>query len=447
MTRWKVVSACWLGVLMVAGSAPAAEPPTDPLLEALVLEALQANPDLQVAEHALVAARQRPAQVGALPDPRLSIGYTNDGWGPSLGNMPDSNLAVVASQDLPFPGKLRLRSQVAGVETQQTDQQLGRARLSLTAAVRRSYYGLLLAQARLALVREQGEVWHHVEGTARARYAAGQGTQQDVLRTQVELTRNGQLVVERETEIAIRTAEINRLLARPDGTPVIASAGWVDFAEPLDVAHEQERARAISPELAFARLAVERARLEVDLARRDYKPDFVVQGGYMNRGGLEPMWQASVGINLPLRRTRRAAAVAEAEAQQRAAEARVQATELQLVLRTRERVSELEAARRTAALYAGGIVRQGESSVEAARASYETGRLPFITVLEALNSLYADRGTLLDLRELQARLRVDIDEASLERGGAGSSMAPPPPATPTQPAAASGASAMGSMSR
>jgi outer membrane protein TolC len=156
------------------------------------------------------------------------------------------------------------------------------------------------------------------------------------------------------------------------------------------------------------------------------------------------MWQASVGLNLPLRRTRRAAAVAEAEAAARAAEARVQSVELVLTQRTRERVAELDAARRTAALYAGGIVRQGESSVEAAQASYQTGRVPFVTVLEALNSLYADRGRLLDLREAQARLRVDLDEASLERGGA--AMAPGAPAAAAQPAAAD-APAMGSMSR
>ena len=41
----------------------------------------------------------------------------------------------------------------------------------------------------------------------------------------------------------------------------------------------------------------------------------------MNRGGLDPMWQAGVGVNLPVYRERRRAAVAEAEARGRAAAA------------------------------------------------------------------------------------------------------------------------------
>ena len=71
-------------------------------------------------------------------------------------------------------------------------------------------------------------------------------------------------------------------------------------------------------------------RLATDLARRDFKPDFTVQAGYMNRGGLDPMWQAGVGVNLPLFRGRRHAAVAEAEAGRRAAALQVDAVRAQI---------------------------------------------------------------------------------------------------------------------
>ena len=49
----------------------------DAALSALVTEALAANPDLRVAEQLTLAARQRPAQVSARPDPWLALGYTN----------------------------------------------------------------------------------------------------------------------------------------------------------------------------------------------------------------------------------------------------------------------------------------------------------------------------------------------------------------------------------
>lgn len=452
MSNWRaatpVVLATAVSALVLPGAAKAQGPAQDAVLETLVLEALENNPDLRAAKEAALAARQRPAQVSALSDPVLSVSYTNEGWSPSLGTMPDTNLAVMASQDLPFPGKRRLRADIAAREADQADQQLARARLSVAAAVRRSYSGLLLSRALLALTNEQGALWKHMEGVVRARYGVGQGNQQDVLRTQVELTRVGQLVVEQNTDIAIRVAEINRLLGRPADATLATEAVLVPGppAGPLDL--ELERVRAASPEIAAARLAVERGRLAVALAQKDFKPDFTVQGGYMNRGGLDPMWQAAVSVTLPIRRERRKSALAEAEALVRSAEARAGSVELQLRLRTQQRLAQLEAARQTADLYAGGIVRQDEMSVEAARASYQTGRLPFVAVLEALTTLYTDRATLARLLEAQARIRASLDEASLESSAEPLLLGSSPSSAPGSMAAgASGSGSMGSMSR
>jgi outer membrane protein TolC len=431
-----------------ATSAAQESPSSDAVLDALVEEALRSNPDLRAASEVVRAARQRPAQVSSLSDPVVSVNYTNEGWSPSLGTMPDASLAIMASQDLPYPGKRRLRADIASREADQVEQQLARARLGVSAAVRRSYYGLLLARALLALTNEQGELWRHMEGIARARYGVGQGNQQDVLRTQVELTRVGQLVVEQETAIAVRVAEINRLLDRPADTPLPTDSVLAAIPAAGGLPDELDTLRRISPELAAARLGVERARLATQLARKDYKPDFVVQGGYMNRGGLDPMWQAGLGVTLPIRRQRRASAVAEAEAQVRAAEARVASIELQLRLRAQERLAQLEAARKTAALYDGGIVRQDEMSVESARASYQVGRVPFITVLEALTTLYADRSTLLRLLEAQARIRANLDEASLEPAAEPMPLGSSTPAAPgSMTTGGPGSASMGSMGR
>jgi outer membrane protein TolC len=321
---------------------------------------------------------------------------------------------VTLSQDLPFPGKRRLRGRIAALEADQLDQQLARARLAVAAAVRRAYFGLLQSRALADLTREQSEVWRQIEGVARVRYSVGQGNQQDVLRTQVELTRVGQALAEQEAEASIRLAEINRLLGRPAEATLDASFALGEIGPAESLSAELERARSLSPELTAARSAIDRARLAVELARKEYRPDFNVQGGYMNRGGLDPMWQAGVSLNLPIRRGRRAGAVAEAEAVLAAAESRLAAVELQLRLRTQERLAQLEAARNVATLYREGIVPQDRMSVEAAIASYQSGRIPFISVLESLATLYTDRSTLVGLLAGQARIRASLDEASLE---------------------------------
>jgi outer membrane protein TolC len=175
-----------------------------------------------------------------------------------------------------------------------------------------------------------------------------------------------------------------------------------------------ERARQVSPELASARLAVERGRLATALAQKDYKPDFSVQAAYMNRGGLDPMWQAGVGITLPVQRKRRAAAVAEAGALTRTSERLTDSVSLQLRYRTQERFTRLQSTEKIVDLYGKGIVPQDRMSVEAAIANYQSGRVPFIAVLEALQTLYADRATLVRLGADHARLLASLEEASLE---------------------------------
>jgi outer membrane protein TolC len=152
----------------------------------------------------------------------------------------------------------------------------------------------------------------------------------------------------------------------------------------------------------------------VALARKEAKPDLALQAGYMNRGGLDPMWQAGVSITLPLSAKRREAPVAEAAARQRAAERQAESVQLQLRFRTEERLAQLRAAEALVALYEKGIVPQDQMSVEAAIASYQAGKVPFLAVLESLSTLYSDRTTQLQLVAAHVKARASLEEASLE---------------------------------
>jgi outer membrane protein TolC len=126
------------------------------------------------------------------------------------------------------------------------------------------------------------------------------------------------------------------------------------------------------------------------------------------------MWRAGLSLSLPLRRGRLDAGVAEAEARRRSAEARRQALQADLALFVRQRLLALRAVERSVTVYEQGLLPQGQLSVEAAVASYQAGKAPFVTVLEAQTSLYADRSTLLRLRAGHATLRAGLEEIQVE---------------------------------
>src|SRR5271166_204389 len=100
--------------IFVACLTAAAQP-----LPTLVDEALRNNREILAAQKKYEAARQRPAQAGALPDPTFSMGYTSNG-GPwpvaGIGRAATSNAGISISQEVPFPGKRQLRSGIASKE-------------------------------------------------------------------------------------------------------------------------------------------------------------------------------------------------------------------------------------------------------------------------------------------------------------------------------------------
>jgi outer membrane protein, heavy metal efflux system len=242
----------------------------------------------------------------------------------------------------------------------------------------------------------------------------GQGAQQDVLRVQVEITRIQQFQAEQDAEADIRLAELDRLLARAPDAPLETSARLALSPVPGALDQLFAWATSVSPEIKNAGLGAERAALAVTLAKTAFKPDFSVQAQYMNRGGLAPMWQAGIGVSVPFYRKGLAAGLAEAESQLRSTQSVVESVRLQLRFRTQERLIQLKTTEKIATLYGEGIVPQDRMSVEAALANYQTGRVPFIAVLESLTTLYNDRVTDLRLLASHEQTLASLEEASLD---------------------------------
>ena len=400
-----------------AEAARAAFP--DERLEALASEALLKNPDIAAALAASEAADFRVAPARTLPDPFLFFNYENDGTAISLGERDMTFLGGMFSQTLPWPGKLRL----AGEEAQQRAQEVragtvGRTRLTVEARLRRAYYEYLLAQTLLDLIEDRSRSWREISELVRDRYAVGLGVQQDVLRSQVEVLRLDEARADQAAQVANRRAELNRMIGRPQ-TTAVETAQRLDFRpEVPDLEPLLQAVREKSPELGALERGVEAARIRVSLARKDFLPDFNVSGGPMYRGGLDPMWQVGLGVTLPIYvGSRQRPRLNAAEADLRSDEARVSSVGLELEFRTRERYENLNAALKVARVYREGVLPVDQLSLESAIASYRTGKVPFVTVLESLNTLYADRAIYLTRLAESERWRVSIDEADLQPAG------------------------------
>ena len=410
-------------LLFLAGRiAPAAEPatPDDASAEvaALVEEALQKNPELIAARQEATASAARVSPAGALPDPMVTVGYENDGAAPSLGTEPMTRLAFAAQQAFPFPGKLGLAREVARADAARAGTRPERVALALAAGVKRAYADLLEAREEIRLVDEQLETWRAIEAVIRARYAAGMGTQQDILRAQSERTRLLQQRLRDEASESRALATLRGLLFRAAAAP-IPTAGRLQAGRlpavpaPADIL---TRAFEATPELKDAIFAKERAKLSAELARRNLRPDFVASAAYMNRGGLPLMWSAAVGVSIPLwARERQRPLIVEAESLFESASARETSLRRQIQALTEERLIRIDSLAAEAKLDAEGILVQDRLSVDAALSSYRTGSVPFVTVLEALGTYFSDRRAAASRLASLIRAEADLYEFSLDR--------------------------------
>lgn len=389
------------GVLTVAllSASANAQAPARTALADVIAEALAKNPEIVTAQKRYDAARQRPAQERSLPDPMVSAGYSANGrpWpGAGLGTEPTSNIGFMVSQEVPYRGKRDVRASIASREADAELQQIEGARLSVIARVKQAYYRLAYADAVTGVLSRNRELLDTLLKVSEGRYAVGQAAQQDVIKAQTQLSIL-ELQLERVgQERATREGQLNALLNRPAATPIgePEDLKLTAFDHSLDalIAAAKEHA----PMLRRDQLMVDRSQLAVDAARKDYKPDFALTGGYYYMGAMPPMYEFRIDVKVPLQRARRAAAVAEQLSAVDAARSTYDSTRLALQSRLQEDFRMASTSVRLARLYRETVLPQARLALESSMASYQTGAVDFLSVLTNFGTVLEYEMTYFD---------------------------------------------------
>jgi len=410
----------WFLAALLASSAPtfgAERDPTPgstdlevpPLLLATVLEqARRKNPEINAADARAHAMGERPIQQGTLPDPTIGAKYHNESFdGFTLGDSEFTYYEFSVEQEIPFPGKLGLRQSIAERGALREQAMRDATLLAVLARAAVAYFDLAVVDRSIELLRESRSTLEILARQAETAYSVGIAAQQDLLRATQERTDvDVKLTAFAQKRIAAESS-LNALLDRPPDAP-LASAVLPPAPPPSrPLAELQERLRERAPELKAAHEDVLAASDGVDLAQREYLPDFAVMGAYSNKSRLEPEWEVGLAVRVPLYFWRRQRpALAEADWNRIAAEHTRRNTQVTLEARLRELHSMAEASSKVVALYSERLIPQAELTLESARSSYAVGKVDFMTVLNAFLSV------------LDYRMRVAEETGALHRARA-----------------------------
>ena len=353
------------------------------VLPELIHEVLARNPELVAARKQWEAATHRITPARSLDDPILSVQLWNF---PQTFNVTKSDNSIFGlSQNLPFPGKLALKGDVASRSAEMTEQAVRAKERELVARFKQTYYDLFLVQKEVQIHHEQIDLLKQFFEIANAKFRAGKGSQVDVLKAQVELSLLFQHLPVLEQRRETAEAMLNTLLDRAPTSPlgIAQEPSQLPLEMPLDDLHRL--ALDDRPELKAAELDVRRSEQSHALAQRQYYPDFNVAFQRFQNFQANDGFGAYVAMSIPFAfwtKPKYDAGVQEAAAAVAVAQAQQHTLENLTRFQINDLLAKLRATDQVATLYRTTILPQAEQSLEAARVGYRAGKAGFLDLID-----------------------------------------------------------------
>jgi outer membrane protein, heavy metal efflux system len=383
-------------------------------------EALRMNPELQSANLRWDASAEKVLQEKALDDPVLGFTYFGEQDQTRVG---EKQASVMASQKIPFYGKLRLKGEVAKSEAKVFGERYRTLEREVIAKAKSAFYELFWVHKSINIDEENKGLLQRFVKIAEVKYATAKATQQDVLKAQVELSRivNELITLEQLKETAI--ARINTLLNRHPDAP-LGTPEEIDTTE-LSVSLEDlyEKAKEISPELSILKYRIERDKAAYELAKKQYYPDFTFALNYTFINDLpssvmsspidesRDSYTGTLSMNIPIFQKRKYdAGVREADAMLKSSEKAYKNMENMTLFGVKDYHFKVQTAERLVKLYRDSIIPQAEQSLKAAEIGYQSGQVDFLNLIDS-------QRVLLDFNLAFYRAVADfgINIAELER--------------------------------
>lgn len=372
-----------LAVALTAfGQTPTVPAPTP--LSQLLAEAAGNNPRIAAARAAWRAAKQVPNQVGSLPDPTFTYQNFSVGSPKPFAGYTTSNFAYIgigASQEIPYPGKLKLRKEAAEQAADVKGAAIHATAAGIADAVKTDYIHLAYLQRAVQILGKNERILDQLIKDATAHYAVGQGTQADVLQAQVERTEILRKITTANEQMEDTEADLKGLLHRDQDSPDIVAFPLKESALTHTAVDLLAMAEKHDPQIEVDSSSVRAENAALASAKRDGKPDFGL--GYMyqqNDRKYPDYYMFTLNVRLP----RRGRVHAEVE---EAAEKLAQSQD-NLDAQSQERLAEAKreyvTAKSDGALlreYQQGLIPQSAAAFRATLNSYANDRDVFTHVL------------------------------------------------------------------
>src|ERR1700723_4796171 len=374
--------------LSALGQEPVASNPTP--LSQLLDEAGADNPQISVADHGARAARQMAPQMTTLPDPKFTYQQLSVGSPKPFAGYTNSDFAYIgigASQELPYPGKLRARGDVAERDADTKQAEVEVTKTSIADALKADYLQLAYLQQTLGILRQNEAVLDQLIQDATAHYQVGQGMEQDVLQAQVNRTKIVKEITIHHQLMGQAQAHLKGLLSRDQGSPDIVTEDLI--ATPLQQTSDELLAmvRPNNPQVQVDASSIRKEDAQLASAKREGKPDFEVGYLYENTDRkYRDYYMFTFDVRFP-RKARVDAEIAEAAEKQTESQQTLNAHLQQQLAEVQQEYVKATSDEELLKEYREGLIPQSDATYRATLSAYASNREQFMHVLSYFTDL------------------------------------------------------------
>lgn len=389
-------------------------------LNQVIDKALENNPQILSAKKKWEAYKEKIPQAGALPDPTFSLGVINLPVNSfDFRQEPMTGKKFSLMQMIPFPGKLGLKEEMAVHEYHSVGQNYQELKNEIIKEVKCAYYDLFFIQKSIEIKEKNKVLLQELVKIAQTKYSVGKGLQQDVLKTQVELSRlTHKLISLRQKRESIQ-ARLNTLLNKPPES----SVGKVEGIQksPLDFGLEKLKQIALenSPLLKAWGYLIERNEAAYRLAKKDYLPDFSLSVAYTQRENLRmgmkmyDFFSGAITLNIPVFFYRKQnKKVQETALNISKIKEHYNNIRNEIFFQIENHLEELRRDEKLIELIKTEIIPQATQSLNSAVSGYQVDKVDFITVLHNQMTLFNYEidyyRTLSDFEKTMAELEAVV---------------------------------------
>ncbi|PHR54165.1 MAG: transporter [Arcobacter sp.] len=367
-------------------------------LQSATQKALSDNPSLSQIQARYEAMKEIPSQKSSLPDPVLSIGGMNfptDTFDRSQEAM--TQVTVGFSQSFPFPGKLDLKEEIADFEARAALYAVDELRLRLINNVSKTWWQIFYFDRALDTVNVNQTLLRQLIEVAKTKYQTGKGLQQDVLLSQLELSK----LINQKIQIkALRKNEDIKLHILMGNSPLESIILEKDIDKNLAPLKDEKSlyllAEKFRPILKLKEQKISASTSRVNLAKKDYYPDFKVSVLYGSRIGhnaigeeRSDLFSMMLGIKIPLyAASKQDSALQEQLSKKQANTFALSHERLKMMENISKARNDYRQYKEQLLLFETGIIPQAKQTLDSMLSGYQVDKVDFLNLVRSQVTLF-----------------------------------------------------------